>query len=130
MAARLSPEEAARRRAERAQATWSGATYRRYDRQTEGRGHHAQWRGAADALAAGRIEQPKPAFADLDVLGLTSMPATAKALRSAWRAAAMRLRNLFGSDTAVGYAEAFRTLTAAHDRLAARCNQAGSSGRT
>ena len=121
MGSRLPPGEAERRAKERARKTWSGENYRKFDPKT-GFGSADQWAGTAkafadgDVLIAGEVRQP-PINADLAYFGLSEMPETDRDLAKAQQRARKALFAHFGSDTAVGYADAFITLTEAYDRI-------------
>jgi len=111
MPRKLPPGEAARRRAERARATWAGERYRRYDH-ADAPGSTAQWSGHAGAFVRGHVELQH----DQPDRSRTAMPDTAEAVKARWRADALALRNKFGSDTAPGYATEFQALVTEYRR--------------
>ena len=135
MGKRLPPGEAERRAKERAQATWSGANYKKYDPTSEGYGSYEQWAAAAAAFvngdtfeaieikpaAASANTKKKPNNPDLILLNLDEMPIDMKVLKSAYRREVLFTYQQTGSsDTNPVYVEAFRKLTRAFDRIRIR----------
>ena len=113
--ARLTPEE----RAERKRRAFTHPNFKQYDPNDGiGHGNPRQWRAAAGAAVGGdgfTMFDAQPIIernADLDLLGLTEMPADAKALHQAYR----RMSKTAHSDSG-GSDAAFKALRAAYDRL-------------
>lgn len=119
--ARLDPEEAARRKKERARKSWerirTGEAYQHYDPNDGiGQGSKEQWRAAAGGDGF-TIESPQKAKAKVDAdltrLGLTEMPETLPLLVRAYRKATLTAH----PDAQGGSHAAFLALTEAYNRL-------------
>ncbi len=119
MGRKLPPGEAARRRAARAKATWSGERYQRYNPE-DGFGSRQQWTGAAEAFVNGNVAIAGVLDADLVLLGLLAPPASKGDLLKARRTAVKLLHAKFGSDTADGYKLEFQAIYDAVDRIVAQ----------
>lgn len=130
MGARLPPGEADRRRLERAKAMFSGAKYNKVKP-----GNPDDWASLARSAAAFITGDPSflndahayvpPEFRAkpssnpwLAALFIDDMPADARALTAAYRAATMRIFKANDyRDTAPGFVSAFAEITKAYDRL-------------
>lgn len=128
MGRRLPPGEAERRAEERRKKRWadmrSGAAYQQFNPNDDvGYGSQDQWRGTAEARMEGRISRRAPkADADLQLLGLSTLPADRRALDRAFRLKARGepgKRNGVHPDAGGSHA-AFLDLTAAYERLGRR----------
>jgi len=84
-------------------------TKKHYDPMTEGYGGPAEWRKQAERLAAGRgalripaaaepARVPTARAADMAILGITAMPATADGLLAAYQARAEVLNDAISGD--------------------------------
>lgn len=109
---RLSPQERAAKRKERARFSFSDAAYRHYDPEKEGFGGPEQWEDYARKLFGLKKLRTAPANKWLAALYLEDMPLDFAALKKAFRAAMFKSHPDYGgsNEAARDTMEAFEVL--------------------